>query len=115
MPIAILAALLAPVVLIVTTIPRGLLFLAGRRRGTIAPPVTEDHLKAMIEQGERVGAVPAAQQRMLYGALDFGDQTVAQVMTPRPDIVWVDQNESLQRALDIATSAGFSRLPVSND
>ena len=33
-------------------------------------------------------------------------------MTPRPDIVWVEQDETLQGALELATSAGFSRLPV---
>jgi len=111
-PIALLAAALAPVVLILTGLTRGVLFLARVGRDTISPPVTEDQLKTMIEQGQRQGTVPSPQQRMLYGALDFGDQTVAQVMTPRPDIVWVEQDETLQRALDIATSAGFSRLPV---
>jgi len=111
-PIVILATVLSPVVFILTGLTRALLFLAGIRRDTISPPVTEDQLKTMIEQGQREGTVPSLQQRMLYGALDFGDQTVAQVMTPRPDIVWVKRDETLQRALDTATSAGFSRLPV---
>ncbi len=114
-PIVVLATVLAPVVLILTGLTRAVLFLAGVRRDTISPPVTEDQLKTMIEQGQREGTVASSQQRMLYGALDFGDQTVAQVMTPRPDIVWVKRDETLQRALEIATSAGFSRLPVCND
>ena len=111
-PIIVLSTVLAPVVLILTGLTRGVLFLAGVRRDTISPPVTEDQLKTMIEQGQRQGTVASSQQRMLYGALDFGDQTVAQVMTPRPDIVWVEWDETLQQALNIATSAGFSRLPV---
>jgi len=111
-PIVVLATVLAPVVFILTGLTRGVLFLAGVRRDTISPPVTEDQLKTMIEQGQRQGTVASSQQRMLYGALDFGDQTVAQVMTPRPDIVWVEQDETLQQALELATSAGFSRLPV---
>jgi len=111
-PIVVLATVLAPIALILTGVTRGVLFLAGIRRDTISTPVTEDQLKTMIEQGQRQGTVPSPQQRMLYGALDFGDQTVAQVMTPRPDIVWVGRDETLQRALEIATSAGFSRLPV---
>jgi len=111
-PIAVLATVLAPIVFILTSLTRALLFLSGARHETISPPVTEDQLKTMIEQGQRQGTVPGSQQRMLYGALDFGDQTVAQVMTPRPDIAWVEQDETLQQALEIATSAGFSRLPV---
>jgi len=111
-PIAVLATVLAPIVVILTGLTRAVLFLAGVRRDTISPPVTEDQLKTMIEQGQRQGTVASSQQRMLYGALDFGDQTVAQVMTPRPDIVWVEQDETLQGALELATTAGFSRLPV---
>jgi len=111
-PIAVLAMILAPVVFILTGITRALLFVAGLRREMISPPITEDQLKTMIEQGQRQGTVPSPQQRMLYGALDFGDQTVAQVMTPRPDITWVDQYQTLQQTLNIATSAGLSRLPV---
>lgn len=111
-PIAMLATVLAPVVFIATTITRGLLFVAGLRPETVTPLVTEDQLKAMIEQGEQEGDVPADQQRMLYGALDFGDQTVAQVMTPRPDIVWVEPDAPLQEALKLSTVNGFSRLPV---
>ncbi len=111
-PIVVLATVLAPIVLILTGLTRAVLFLAGVRQDTISPPVTEDQLKTMIEQGQRQGTVPSPQQRMLYGALDFGDQTVAQVMTPRPDIVWVEQDKTLQGALELATSAGFSRLPV---
>jgi len=111
-PIVVLATVLAPVVFILTGLTRAVLLLAGVRPDTISPPVTEDQLKTMIEQGQRQGTVPSPQQRMLYGALDFGDQTVAQVMTPRPDIVWVGRDEALQQALEIATSIGFSRLPV---
>lgn len=114
-PITIFAVLLAPVILVLTTIVRGLLFVVGCRRQAILPPVTEDQLKAMIEQGEQQGVVPAVQRRMLYGALDFGDQTVAQVMKPRPDIVWVDLDSTLQRVLEVGTQAGFSRLPVAEE
>ncbi len=111
-PIAIFATLLAPVIFVLTTIARSLLWLAGVRRATATTLVTEDHLKAMIEQGEQEGTVPAVQQRMLYGALDFGDQIAAQVMTPRPDIVWVRSQCTLQEALETGTTEGFSRLPV---
>ena len=111
-PITIFAALLTPAVLVLTAIARGLLFLGGVRRDTVPAPITEDQLKGMIEQGEEQGTVPTVQQRMLYGALDFGDQTVAQVMTPRPDIVWVGSDQTLQEALELGIQQGFSRLPV---
>lgn len=107
-PISLAALLLAPVVAAVTTISRGLLYLLGVRDGHALPEVTEDHLKAMIQQS----LVPAGQGRMLYGVLDFGDQTVAQVMTPRPDVTAVEAHRSIGEALSRGLEHKYSRLPV---
>jgi len=111
-PISLFALLLAPVVAVATTISRGLLYLAGVRAPAAVPVVTEDHLKAMIQQSEQQGTVPAGQPRMLYGVLDFGDQTVAQVMTPRPDTVGVEAHQGIQEALELGLEHNYSRLPV---
>ncbi len=111
-PIGLFALLLAPVVVVFTVISRGLLYLAGVKNSATLPVLTEDYLKAMIEQSERQGAVPATQRRMLYGVLEFGNQTVAEVMTPRPDIVAVAANQSIGEALHLGLENNYSRLPV---
>ncbi len=111
-PIGVAALLLAPVVAISTAISRGLLYLVGVRGHSGRSVVTEEHLKAMIQQSEQQGAVPAGQRRMLYGVLDFGDQTVAQVMTPRPDVVAVTVDQTMGEALKLGLEHKNSRLPV---
>ena len=111
-PIGLFALLLAPVVALFTAISHGLLYLLGVKAGATLPVVTEDHLKAMIEQSERQGAVPATQRRMLYGVLEFGDQIVAEVMTPRPDVVAVAANQPIGEALRLGLENNYSRLPA---
>jgi len=106
------STVLYPIVGLLALVVRGLLYVVGVRADTILPSITEEHLKAMIEEGESQGALEARTRRMLDGALDFGDQTAAQVMTPRPDIICVDEDRSLSEALQMATQHKYSRLPV---
>ena len=49
---------------------------------------------------------------MMYGVIDFADQTVAQVMTPRPDMISADANAPLREALNLALEHKHRRLPV---
>ncbi len=106
------SALLYPIVGLLALVARGLLYLVGVRADTILPTVTEEHLKAMIEEGESQGALAAGTRRMLHGALDFGDQTAAQVMTPRTDMICLEESVSLAEALRRAIEHKHSRLPV---
>ncbi|MBD3292856.1 MAG: DUF21 domain-containing protein, partial [Armatimonadia bacterium] len=84
--LAISAIILYPVVGLLGLVVRGLLYLTGLGGHGMLPTVTEEQLKAMIEEGQSQGALAQGTGRMLHGALDFGDQTAAQVMTPRPDM-----------------------------
>ncbi len=110
--IAVVAFVLYPVVGLLALIVRGLLFLVGIRSTTVLPTVTHDHLRAMIEEGQSQGTLAAGTGRMLHGALDFGDQTVGQVMTPRPDMVCVQEKTSIAAALQLALENKHSRLPT---
>lgn len=103
---------LSPLVLVFSSLSRLLLRLVGVHARTVLPTVTEEHLRAMIEQGEEQGAIEPVERRMLRGVLEFGDYTVAQIMTPRPDMVCVAEDEPLQRALELGLEHRHSRLPV---
>lgn len=106
------AVLLMPVVLVLSFLSRGLLYLLGVRTGNMLPGVSEEHLKAMIEQSEEQGVLQATDRRMMHGVLDFGDRTAAQVMTPRPDMVAVSADQPLGEALELGLTEHHSRLPV---
>lgn len=110
--IAPLGFLLLPVVLVLSYLSRGLLYLSGVRTGRVLPGISEDHLKAMIEQSEEQGVLEAGERRMMHGVLDFGDRTAAQVMTPRPAMVTVNGEQTLAEALALGLDSHHSRLPV---
>jgi putative hemolysin len=111
-PVFIIAVIMAPAVFIISNTARGFLRLLGVRAGSVLPSVSEDQLKEMIEAGEEQGELEASEKRMLRGVLDFGDQKVSEVMTPRRDMVCVEQNESLQTALSTGIESRHTRLPV---
>ena len=109
------AILLLPVMLLLSYISRGLLWIGGVRTGNLLPGISEDHLKAMIEQSEEQGVLAAGERRMMHGVLDFADRTAAQVMTPRPDVVCVAAEDTLAEALQLGLEHHHSRLPVYED
>lgn len=58
---------------------------------------------AVIEQTER---------DLIESVIEFGDTIVREVMVPRTDMTTVERLLSVEEALEVASEAGFSRLPV---
>lgn len=59
-------------------------------RGPAEPNLTEEEIRALISQGAETGAIEAAEGTIAQRVLQLGDQRVAAIMTPRPDIEWID-------------------------
>lgn len=56
-------------------------------------PVTEDEIKIMMQQGAQAGTFAEAEQDMVTQVFRLGDRRVSALMTPRPDIVWIDLDD----------------------
>ena len=52
------------------------------------------------------------ERELIESVIEFGDTVVREVMVPRPDIVFVDDDLTVTIALNKAVEEGFSRLPV---
>jgi CBS domain containing-hemolysin-like protein len=52
------------------------------------------------------------ERKLIHSIIDFGDTVAREVMVPRPDMVTVSAGTQLREAADIASTAGFSRIPV---
>ena len=95
----------------------GLLGLIGRRVETLVPgdgekSVTEDELYDIIEDMTEEGSLDEEQGELISSALQFGDVTVENVLTPRVDLVALDITSSHEQILDVIRSSSHSRLPV---
>ena len=52
---------------------------------------------------------------MLYSVFEFGDTTAREIMTPRVDVVVLEDTASLDETLHVFHDEGFSRLPIYHD
>ena len=56
--------------------------------------VTEEEIKAMIQEGTETGTVQEIEQDLVENVFHLGDRKVNTLMTQRVDIVWLDINDS---------------------
>ncbi len=71
-----------------------------------------EEIQMLVEQGLREGVVEEDEQAMIHGVFELTRTVAREVMTPRPDIVGVEADASLDEVLRVAGQSGFSRLPV---
>jgi CBS domain containing-hemolysin-like protein len=55
------------------------------------------------------------QRDLIDSVLEFSETMVKEAMTPRPDMVTVDIDASIQDLVALSTNEGYSRIPVAND
>jgi CBS domain containing-hemolysin-like protein len=53
-----------------------------------------------------------ADRELISSIFDFGDTVVREVMVPRPDMVCVPAQITLDQTLEVALRAGYSRIPI---
>jgi len=76
------------------------------------PPVTEEEIQLLIDQGTQAGVFEESEQDMVEGVLSLGDQRVYSLMTPRTDIVWLDIDDTIEEIRAKIGENDFSRFPV---
>jgi CBS domain containing-hemolysin-like protein len=76
------------------------------------PYVTEEELLAMADTAADEAVIEREERKLIHSIIDFGDTVAREVMVPRPDMVTVASQATVRDAADIASRAGFSRIPV---
>jgi putative hemolysin len=105
------AKISAPLVWLLKASTAGLLRLLGLHRVRQAD-VTEEEIHSLIEEGQSAGVIEPEEREMIAGVMRLGDRTVRAIMTPRPDIVWLDPGKSAAANLAVIRESGHSRFPV---
>ncbi len=77
--------------------------------------VSEEEIKAMISVGREEGTVEEAEAEMLHNVFDFGDRMVRELMSPRPEVSWIEEGIKLSDFLAVYAEAPHSRFPVYRD
>ena len=102
--------LLWPFVLILQGITRGVNALLGG--SGVQPVITEGEFRTLIDIGEAEGEFEPAEAEMLENVFQFGDRQVREVMTPRTEMVSIQQGGSLSEFLDTYSENSHTRFPV---
>jgi CBS domain containing-hemolysin-like protein len=76
------------------------------------PFISEDEIKAMVDEAERDEVIEEEEREMIHSIFEFGDTILREVMVPRPDMVAVPRETSLQQVLELILRSGYSRIPV---
>ncbi len=106
-----LSKIFTPVIWIVERVSPKL----GIGRDSAEPTVTEDEIKEWIDVGKEDGTIEQDEQDMLYSVLEFGDTTAREIMTPRVNVIVIEDTVSFEEAIRIFNETGFSRIPVYHD
>ena len=88
-----------------------MVFLPGRGLPK-GPFLGEDELRELHKADEGEEEFEEEERELIDSIFDFGDTIVREVMVPRPDMVTVPSDTTLDQALDTSLTAGYSRIPV---
>src|SRR3989441_4982529 len=62
------------------------------------PPVTEEEIKVMMEQGAEAGVFQEAEHDIVKSIFKLGDRAVSALMKPRREVVWLDLDDPFEAA-----------------
>ena len=110
-PMVMLSKIGGPAVGALTSITNVVLRVFGIK-GEAEPNLTEDEIKALISQGAETGAVGVAEENIVQRVFQLGDQRVSSIMTPRPDIEWIDVEASEEELREFLASHVHTQFVV---
>jgi len=101
-----------PVVFVLTAVTRLLLRMMGGKAQVRGPFVTEEELKMLVSVGEEEGVLEEEEREMIHGIFEMGDMRVRELMVPRTDLVAIEVKEPVEKAVELVTKHGHTRIPV---
>ena len=99
-----LSRILSPVIWVVDRVSPSF----GAGRDAAEPAVTEEEIKEWIDVGKEEGTIEQDEKEMLYSVLEFGDTTAREIMTPRVDVILMEDTSGIGEAIRIFNETGVS-------
>jgi putative hemolysin len=87
----------------------------AREHSEPQPENTAEAVDALIEAGQEEGILEESDRELIQSVVEFGDKTVREVMTPRPEIVAVPENTTIEKFTELLKQKPLSRVPVYRD
>jgi CBS domain containing-hemolysin-like protein len=71
-----------------------------------------EDIEAFVEAGAEEGLIAEEDRQLIQSVVEFGDKTVRAVMTPRPNIVSISEESTLEEFKQLVLNEKYSRIPV---
>ena len=108
-PLKVFQKIATPLVWLTSASADGLSHLLGIKGADERQAVSEEEIKYMVTDNEEL---LDDEKRMIHEILDLGDMSVHEIMTPRVDMILVEDTMTVRQALERMQGTGYSRLPV---
>jgi CBS domain containing-hemolysin-like protein len=76
---------------------------------------SEAELRDLVDLAGESALIEAGERQMIHSVFELGDTVVREVMVPRTDMLTIDQDRTLKKAMSLFLRSGFSRIPVVGD
>ena len=110
-PIVIISRIFAPINKLASVSTEAILWIFGSHNSQESA-VTEEDITTLLEEGTQAGVFDEAEQELVQSVFRFGDREVVALMAPRPDVVYLDLDESFEENKARILSSGHTRYPV---
>ena len=90
-------------------------FLASRFYTDEKDTITEGELVTMVSEAEKDGELTNRESELIRSAIEFDDVEVEEILTPRVDVIAVEDDMPLEEVAQTFAESGYSRLPVYHD
>jgi CBS domain containing-hemolysin-like protein len=108
-PLQAISILLAPISRLLILLGNALTPGRGFRNGPFA---SEIELREVVDMAQQSGVVADDERRMIQSVFELGDTPAREVMVPRTEMVWIENDKTAGQATSLAVRSGHSRIPV---
>ena len=112
-PLVVLEWLLSPAIFLL----QGITSLFIKVLGVHSPSsqVNEEEIRTLIALGAQSGDVDRSEAALLEKVFRFGDRQIREIITPRPEIIWITPRTTLEELLSVYLEHSHTRFPVCED
>jgi putative hemolysin len=108
-PIGVFERIASPVVTMLSASTNAVSRVLGIKSVRDRQGVSEDEIKYLVTEQD---TLLDEEKRMIHEIFDLGDTVAREVMTPRVDMISIEDDASVKQTVDRMRGTGFSRVPV---
>ena len=108
-PLQAISVLLTPISRLLVLLGNAVTPGRGFRNGPFA---SEIELREVVDLAQQRGVVADDERRMIQSVFELGDTPAREVMVPRTEMVWIENDKTAGQATSLAVRSGHSRIPV---